>query len=200
MAKSCDAWLSPIRLNGNYSTCLAYLRTRSEPSNGGAEREYIGEKALKSGRVRFMFVFEGSLSEPTHLSTTVLSCLWPVKSFQRIQSIFCTFWPTTYFNIVHGLGMTVEIAKRAYVVDAVRTPELRKNRDLLRREISLLEPELVVLVGGEAERIIGFAACQAEPDRYFRVNFPNNGRDKARTTKDDKLFEELGRRLQELQP
>jgi uracil-DNA glycosylase len=96
--------------------------------------------------------------------------------------------------------MTVEIAKKAYVVDAVRTSELRKNRDLLRREIDLLQPDFVVLVGGEAERIMGSAARQAEPDRYSRVNFPNNGRDKARTTKDGKLFEKLGRRLQELHP
>jgi hypothetical protein len=161
---------------------------------------FIGEEAIESGHARFMFVFLGSLSEHTHLSTTVLSCLWPVESFRPIQSIFCTFWPTTYFNIVRGLGMTVEIAKNAHVVDAVRTLEMRKDRDLLRREIDLLTPELVVLVGGEAKRIIGSAALNAEPDRYFPVNFPNNGRDKQRIAADEEQFKKLRRRLRELEP
>jgi hypothetical protein len=174
-----------------------------EPLASGArsaDLPYIGEKALESGQARFMFVFQGSLGEPNQLSTTVLSCLWPVESFGPIQRLFCTFWPTTYFNIVRGLGMTVEIAEKAYVVDAVRTPEKENNRKLLRREIDLLQPELIVLVGGEAERTIGSAALDAEPDRYFRVNFPNNGRDKERIAADEVLFAELRRRLQELEP
>jgi hypothetical protein len=175
-----------------------------EPLAAGIARStdlpFIGEEAIGSGHARFMFVFLGSLSEHTHLSTTVLSCLWPVESFQPIQSLFCTFWPTTYFNIVRGLGITVEIAKNAYVVDAVRTPEMRTNRDLLRREIDLLTPELVVPVGGRAKRIIGSAALNAEPDRYFPVNFPNNGRDKQRIAADEDQFEKLRRRLRELEP
>lgn len=160
---------------------------------------FIGEEAIAIGHARFMFVFLGSLSEHTRLSTTVLSCLWPVESFRPIQSLFCMFWPTTYFNIVSGLGMTVAIAKNAYVVHAVRTHKMRDNRDLLRGEIDLLTPELVVLVGGGATRIIGSKALRAEPDRYFPVNFPNNGRNKRRIADDDDKFEKLRRRLKELE-
>ena len=73
---------------------------------------------------------------------------------------------------------------------------MRNNRGLLRREIGLLTPELVVLVGGEAKRIIGREALEAEPHRYCAVNFPNNGRDETRKAADEKGFKELRRRLE----
>jgi hypothetical protein len=190
-----------------------YRRYESEQRRGGVGKSrrragkarstdlpFIGEEALKSGQARYMFVFEGSLCEPTRLTTTVLSCLWPVESFGQIQSIFCTFWPTTYFNILEGLGMTPEIAKQAYVVDAIRTGDLTKDRDLLRDEITLLKPDLVVLVGGKAEHRVDPKVRNAEPKRFLRVNFPNNARDEGRIGEDEKKFEELHRRLRKLEP
>lgn len=75
---------------------------------------FIGETAIATGRAKYMFVFEGSLSPAGRLCVTVLSCLWPLTSLQPLQDIFRTFWPSTYDYIVDCLGINVEIAKWSY--------------------------------------------------------------------------------------
>lgn len=166
---------------------------------------FVGKCAAKSGKAKYIFVFEGALSPPERLSNTVLSCLWPLEGFRQVQGIFSTFWPTTYFNIVECLGISVGIARKSYVVDGVRIgrpdgkPDLGQNRALLDREIKLLDPIFVILVGGKAARIVGNAAIEANPELYFLVPFPSNRRSLARVEADEAKFAGLRQRLSELE-
>lgn len=166
---------------------------------------FVGECVLRSSKARYLFVFEGALSPPARLSNTVLSCLWPLEGFRQVQGIFGTFWPTTYFNIVENLGISVEIARRSYVVDGVRignpngNPDIRLNRDLLAKEVELLDPKLVILVGRKAASIVGNAAIEADPERYFRVPFPSNRRARSRVEADKPKFKELRDLLSKLE-
>lgn len=166
---------------------------------------FIGECAVKSGKAKYLFVFEGALSPSERLSNTVLSCLWPLEGFRQVQGIFSTFWPTTYFNIVECLGISVAVSRKSYVVDGVRIgnpngkPDIGQNRGLLIREIELLDPTLVILVGGEAARIVGNATIDANPGLYFRVPFPSNRRSLARVEADEARFKSLRQRLSELE-
>lgn len=166
---------------------------------------FVGECTVNSGKAKYIFVFEGALSPPERLSNTVLSCLWPLEGFRQVQSIFSTFWPTTFFNIVECLGISVDIARKSYAVDGVRignpdgNPDIAKNRALLYKEIELLDPTLVILVGRVAANIVGRAALTAKPELYFQVPFPSNRRSRARAKADIPRFEALQKRLSELE-
>lgn len=165
---------------------------------------FIGQNVIKTGFAKYMFVFEGSLSRTDKLSITVLSCLWPLASFQPIQSIFQTFWSSPYFYIVECLGITPEIARCSYVVDAVRIgtehrrPDHQKNRELLEREIELLKPEIVVLVGGTAANTIGKKAQRVNHGLYFKVPFPTKRRPRQDIEKAKARYEELRNQLRML--
>jgi hypothetical protein len=144
----------------------------------GVDLPFIGESVIQTGRAKYLFVFEGSFSPPDRIAVTVLSCLWPLTGLHPLQDIFRTFWPSTYDHIVDCLGITAEIARHSYVIDAVRigNPDGKqdhpRNRRLLEREIEQLNPELVVLVGKTAAATIGSKAQREHESLYIKVPFP----------------------------
>lgn len=168
---------------------------------------FVGESVIQEGRANYFFVFEGSLSERGCLSVTVLACLWPLEAVAgSFHGIVRAFWPSRYDLIVDHLGIKPEIAKRSYVVDAVRIaiqggkkPDREQNRKLLKQEIDLLEPRLVVLVGRTAEQTIGNAAQREKRSRYFAVPFPTKTRSKDDVQKAKPKYEELKRKYEERQ-
>lgn len=164
---------------------------------------FIGEAVIQTGRAKHLFVFEGSLSPADRLSVTVLSCLWPLARLQSHQDIFKTFWPRrrhAYDYIVDCFGINVEIAKHSYVVDAVRIgnqagkQDLQQNRQLLKREIEQLNPELVVLVGGIAKRTIASKTQRERRCLYFNVPFPMKWRSKQNSSNANRKYQELRNR------
>ena len=97
------------------------------------------------------------------------------------NDIFQVFWPgrkNIYERIVKSLGITPAVANCAYVVNALRIEtedkisDLHQNRDILQREITLLDPELVLLLGGAASRTIGHNAQKEHKGLYRSVSFP----------------------------
>jgi len=145
------------------------------------ELPFVGQSVVQSGHAKYMFVFQGSLQKQEFLSVTVLSCLWPLGSSYLQNDIFDVFWPgrkNIYEHIVKSLGITQAVAKCAYVVNALRIETedkilaLHQNRDLLQREIALLDPELVVLLGGAASKTIGHNAKKEDKGFYRVVPFP----------------------------
>ena len=168
---------------------------------------FIGESVIQTGHAKYLFVFEGSLSPTEKLSVNVLACLWPLEGTAGpLQRIVRAFWPSRYDLIVECLGIKREIAKHSYVVDAVRIgmqdgekPDRERNRELLKEEIGLLNPKLVVLVGKKADKTIGEEAQEEEGRDYFAVPFPTKARSEQDTKKAKQKYEELKRKYQELQ-
>jgi hypothetical protein len=184
---------------------LKQLNSRSEqrpvrPLIGVArsvDLPYVGEGVVDTVRAKYIFVFEGALSKEDHLSVTVLACLWPLISNHPIHKMFSLFWPSTFDNIVDSLGINPEVAKHSYVVDAVRigTTEGRqdrdKNRELLRSEIKLLKPELVVMVGKTAECTVGNETQREAGPKYSHVPFPTKWRSRAQVALDAQKYIKL---------
>jgi hypothetical protein len=157
------------------------IATKSTSTSRSNELPFVGESVIQSGHAKYMFVFQGSLQEQQFLSVTVLSCLWPLGDSYVQNDIFQVFWPgrkNIYEHIVKSLGITPAIANCAYVVNALRIEtedklsDLHQNRDLLEREITLLDPELVVLLGGAASRTMGHNAHKERKALYRSVPFP----------------------------
>jgi len=69
----------------------------------------------------------------------------------------------------------------------------------LQREIGLLNPKLVVLVGKTAAKTIGNEAQKEERNRYFAVPFPTKTRSEQDIKKAEQEYEELKRKYKELQ-
>lgn len=126
---------------------------------------YIGSEAIKIGNARYFLVFEGSLGNPYEPSITVLSCLWSTNCTKAKENILSEFWhgkgKRSFEFIVKCLGMNKSIAKECFVTDAVRIanenekPYLKKNRELLHREIEIMNPEYVILLGSKAKQTYG---------------------------------------------
>ena len=162
---------------------------------------------IQTGHAKYLFVFEGALGSTEILSVNVLACLWPLEPpTESLHRIVRAWWPSSYDYIVTSLGITAEIAKHSYVVDAVRIgilgstkPDLQHNRELLKREIELLTPELIVLVGRTAERTIGNEARTAESSRYLPVPFPTRTRSEDDKKKAEEEYGKLKRKYEELQ-
>ncbi len=167
----------------------AQLQKRSKKKNAtkitstsrSIELPFVGESVIQLGHAKYMFVFQGALQEQQFLSVTVLSCLWPLGDSYVQNDIFQVFWPgrkNIYERIVKSLGITPAVANCAYVVNALRIEtedkisDLHQNRDILQREITLLDPELVVLLGGAASRTIGHNAQKEHKGLYRSVPFP----------------------------
>jgi len=162
---------------------------------------FIGDAIIETGQAKYLFVFEGSLSPSEYLTVTVHSCLWPLDQHAiplGIQSIFGKH-RHLYDYRNKCLGINPSIARHSYVTDAVRIgkpngqPDHPQNRQLLKREIEQLNPELVVLVGGTAAGTIG---DEAESNTlYFKVPFPTKRRSKSDVEKANEKYEELRGRL-----
>ena len=168
---------------------------------------FIGESVIQTGHAKYLFVFEGALGSTEILSVNVLACLWPLEPpTEPLHRIVRAWWPSPYDYIVTSLGITAEIAKHSYVVDAVRIgmqggtkPDLERNRELLKHEIELLKPRLVVLVGKTAQYTMGNEARKADSSRYFPVPFPTKTRSVDDKKKAEEEYGKLKHKYEELQ-
>lgn len=154
---------------------------------------FIGENVLLSGKVKFMFVFEGSLQDENGLSITVLSHLWLIDDNSIIDT-FCgtkrkeKWWLKSDYLRIKRLNVTKEIAKNSYVVDAVRFAKKKKCTDLLWNEIELLKPELVICVGNKARDLVGMR-CLEQDTKFHHIKFPSKRHN------DNKIYSELNRKM-----
>lgn len=158
----------------------------------------IGDSVLDNGQACLMFVFLGSLSDHEKLSVNVLSCLWALDCFNtrvdrlesrslklmtpEFQEIARDFWPPTgnrFTAVMNSLRITPDVARRSFVVDAVRVPyregessgdiDSKACQELLEREVDILRPRFIIAVGGVAHNYL----MNAVPGRsVFHVRFP----------------------------
>lgn len=197
--------------NDYESHYIEAFRTRSDPTpslrltrvSRSVDLPYIGEIANRNHRAKVMMVFEGSLSDQKRLSVTVLACLWPITPAKPIHQIFTTFWPSRYDDLVRYLCVSAQVAREVYVVDAVRIgndkgkSDLKKNRLLLEREIELVNPELIVLVGNMSDHIAKNAQ-KVNRRTFVKVPYPAKWRKKEKVASDDEKYETLCKRLVEV--
>lgn len=141
---------------------------------------FLGPNVIKTGRVKFMFVFEGSLSPVNALSITVLSHLWLTES-QIIIDDYCgkgKWWTiNNYLNIKRNLKLTKEIAENSFVIDALRLNDKKKCTELIYDEINLLKPKLVICVGSIARNIVGMRYVKSDT-KFHSVKFPKYHKEK----------------------
>lgn len=166
---------------------------------------FIGQNALSHHKAKFGFYFEGSLQNANYLSITVLSCLWIFQNISQYRHIIERYWKThSYLRIYNALRITTEIASNAYVADSFRIGkangkmDTKHNRALMEREISLLNPELIILVGSTAKYIAGQELLAKNQARVQCIPFPT-----VRKTKEDKQaaeaqYAELGKLMHSL--
>jgi len=161
---------------------------------------FIGDAVVETGQAKYLVIFEGSLSRSDHLSITVLSCLWLLDQHTISRDIFQSFWGGrrhAYDYIHKCLGMNAGIARHCYITDAVRIgkpngkQDRLQNRQLLKREIELLSPELVVLVGKSAADTIGNEDQREHSSLYCRVPFPTKRRSRQDVEKANRQYDEL---------
>jgi len=201
------AYLHRFYINYRRNLLVKLKKRRGRPAisrmthvSRSVDLPFIGEAVVD--RAKYFFVFEGSLSMESKLSVTVLSCLWPLEgmaSLMPLQNIFRNFWPSPYDFIVESLKINAEIARHSYVVDAVRIgkqdgkgkQDLPTNRELLSREICLLNPALVILVGRTAANIVGKEAQRTQKNRYCQVPFPTKRRSKRDAKRAERKYEKL---------
>lgn len=166
---------------------------------------FAGDVVIETGKAKYLFVFEGSLAPPIYLTITLHSCFWllgpnPSEFPLSIQTIMGG-GKSIYSKRYKWLGINPIIAANSYVTDAVRLgktngePDYSQNRYLLKREIELLNPELVVLAGKKAEKTIGDES-ESNP-LYFKVPFPGQW---TMIDKNKAIFEELRKRLSSNNP
>ena len=164
-----------------------YRELPAESSNSGeltgvartVDLQFIGKNVIKTKKSKYFIVFEGSLADVAEPSMTVLSCLWATDDPSLQADIMRRFWPgkgkSSYDFIVKCLSMKPEVASDVFVTDAVRIanssgkPALKMNRDLLHREISILNPEYVVLLGSTAKNVYGKVSSELD---YEVVELP----------------------------
>lgn len=70
-----------------------------------------------------------------------------------------------------------------------------QNREVLRREVEQLDPELVVLVGKTAADTVGGKAQRERGDLYIKVPFPTKRRSRKDVEKANQKYEALRKRL-----
>lgn len=164
---------------------------------------FVGNTVIETGKAKYFFVLEGSLASPDYLTVAFHSCFWPLGSDWHqfptyIQSLMGN-GKGKYRYRYECLGISPKIIRDLYLIDAIRIgtsdgkKDYKQNRELLKREIEQLNPELVVLAGKEAAKIIGNEA-DSNP-LYFKVTFPTWQLKSDVKEKANKEYEELHRRL-----
>lgn len=190
-----------------YDKYITHYRTHAkggQPLNvfaaGGVAKNVdlfsIGDWVLDNGQACLMFVFQDSLSKDEKLSVNVLSCLWALDCFNtrvdrlesrslelmtpEFQEIARDFWTGHRFTMMmNSLRITPDVARRSFVVDAVRVPyregessgdiDSKACQELLKREVDILRPRFIIAVGGVAK----YHLEEAVPGRsVFHVRFP----------------------------
>ncbi|MDI6832692.1 MAG: hypothetical protein QMD02_02440 [Bacteroidales bacterium] len=154
---------------------------------------FIGEKAIYNEQIDFMFYFEGSRQDKDKISITLLSHLWLTEDDAIINKFLGkTKWWTkaNFFNIKNRLDIDSEILERSYISDSVRFEKDETNMKLIREEIKLFKPKLVVCVGTKARDLVGMRYYDF-PTKFHYVRFP-------KYHKDNYIYEELNEILEKL--
>ncbi len=202
MALICDQYIR------NYRANVKTGHTFTDPfAPGEVARNVdlfsIGDGLLDKGRATFMFVFEGSLAATHMQSVNALSCLWSLRCFdvdaERIQSrkisdmapefqaIARVFWPPDgkrFIAVMNSLRVTPDVARCAFVVDAVRVPhregnrkgkpDRRANQRLLKSEVELLNPCVIIGVGNVAKDYLKRSIPEGFDGHVVTVPFHTN--------------------------
>ncbi len=154
---------------------------------------FIGEKAIYNEQIDFMFYFEGSRQDKDKISITVLSHLWLTEDDAIINKFLGKnkWWTKANFsNIKKTLRIDSEIVERSYISDSVRFEDDETNMKLIRKEIKLFKPKLVVCVGNKARDLVGMRYYDF-PTKFHHVRFP-------KYHKYDDIYEELNKILEKL--
>ena len=128
----------------NYLSDIVPIKFTDNPKARSKDLFFIGENVIKTGKAKFFFVCEGSLSESgkddnkeniaksskkkdAKLSITVLANLWLLDNSEASKDkgtidCFCkTWWPGGgYKNMRKKIEIDKDIAVNSYVTDAVR--------------------------------------------------------------------------------
>lgn len=180
----------------------------------GVDFPFIGENVITTGKAKFMFVFEGSLSNNSEdskkdnakLSITVLSNFWHLEDRDEIKALFkkqkdskVNFWnESNFLKVKSQLHLNQDIVKNCFVTDAVRIAEeddktkidIEKNRDLIWKEIGLIEPSLVICVGGKAKEIVGMQYSDLDT-KFHHIPFPTYRKSAKKNIDDKVLYDKL---------
>lgn len=129
---------------------------------------FVGKKVLQNKKAKFIFYFEGSLSEKKRLSITVLAHLWLIPD-EKIESMYFGkngFWKKpNYLFTKQKMNLTRTVIENSYIADAVRLRNKSDNKTLIDKEIKLLNPEVVICVGKKSKNLVGME------HPYFRALF-----------------------------
>ncbi len=96
-----------------------------------ADLFFIGKDAFKTEKIKFMFIFEGSLQPPLRLSITALSCLWILDDSETVKNLAANYWNYSKYKFVkESLNLTKDVASESYVVDSVRIANAYGKSDI----------------------------------------------------------------------
>lgn len=135
---------------------------------------FIGIDVIKKGEADFIFYFEGSLASTDKLSITVLAHLWLANDEKIINKfIGQNKWWTlaNYQNVKSKLKISESHINKSYITDAKRFNNNDKCSDLIRSEINILKPKLVISVGNTAKNLVGMNYYDL-PTKFHYVKFP----------------------------
>lgn len=166
---------------------------------------FLGESAIMNQKVKFIFYFEGSLSDEDKLSITVLVHLWLTNEESIVNNYFPEWWRRTNYNFVKDkLNISKEVIQNSFVTDAVRftiedkkednekityKSDDEKNSELISKEIELLNPQLVICIGWKAKDLVGMKYREQNTKFHF-VPFPSF-QYKKRVEKHNDMYEAL---------
>lgn len=180
----------------------------------GVDFPFIGENVITTRKAKFMFVFEGSLSnngedskkDKAKLSITVLSNFWHLEDNDEINDLFkkqkdskVNFWnKSNFLKVKSQLHLNHNVLNNCFVTDAVRiakeddntTLDLERNRELIWKEIELLKPDLVICVGGKAKEIVGMKYSDLNT-KFHHIPFPTYRKAENIRLEDEKIYAQL---------
>lgn len=179
----------------------------------GVDLPFIGNEVISSGKAKFMFVFEGSLSNNREneqdkvsnlakLSITVLSNFWHLVNKNELDIVFknkVKFWNKKSFDKVkEHLHLMPIVIDNCFVTDAIRLSkeddytkiDLKKNRELIWKEIDLLKPSLVICVGGFAKEIVGMQYSDLDT-KFHHIPFPTYRKAENKKFDDEIIYAQL---------
>ena len=172
----------------------------------GIDFPFIGDNVIKIGKAKFMFVFEGSLSNNNeNLSVTVLANFWHIEKekitdlFNKQKALNLNFWNESNFKKVKDqLNLNSKVIDNSFVVDAIRVAkdddpskiDIKKNRTLIWKEIELLKPDLVICIGNYAKMIVGMQYTDLQT-KFHHIPFPTYRKSQEKNSGDQIIYKEL---------
>ncbi len=122
------------------------------------------------------------------LSITVLAHLWLTNDKEIINKFIGKdrWWTlSNYNNVKTKLNISENHINKSYITDAKRFKNNAKCTDLIRSEINILKPKLVISVGNTAKNLVGMNYYDL-PTKFHFVKFPKYHNDMT-------IYEELNK-------